>query len=501
MDALKELVMVVTKHSVKSLKTINSSKGSRVYELYEKIAANELETDAQAAKYFFNSTPQHPQYRKLKNRLEELLLNSVVFIDTNSPKFSDTQRAFYTCQRYMTISKILLGRTARKPAVKLFEKVLKYAERLELCEPARDAAIGLRDYHAYRTGNVREFEKYLNLSRKYTEIWQAEDLAQQYFQEYSVSSIKSVPAEREQRFKSTMSKLRPYLKNITSYRLHFLVYLLETNHYSETNTYSKLLKSANEASTFFKSKPIAPIALVAIFKVRQLEAYIGLDDFENGRKVFRQCDRQIEPGVVHWYNSYELYMLLLFRTKKYHSLSTIFEKATQHPAYKHQTTKRHERFRIFQAFIYYLSLLDRVKLGVTKDFRLQRFLNELPIHSQDKRGYNVTVLMIQILILIQSKQHDKLTDRIEAIEKYTSRYLRNDENFRSNCFIKMLLQVPKRNFHKVAVLRHAKPYIEKLATVPLLKSKQSYEIEIIPYEHLWEYVLESLEAGQIKEPS
>ncbi len=56
----------------------------------------------------------------------------------------------------------------------------------------------------------------------------------------------------------------------------------------------------------------------------------------------------------------------------------------------------------------------------------------------------------------------------------------------------MRIQLPKRNFHKVAVLRHAKPYVDKLATMPQSKSKQFFEVEIIPYEHLWEFVLESL---------
>jgi len=237
---------------------------------------------------------------------------------------------------------------------------------------------------------------------------------------------------------------------------------------------------------------MAPILLYAIFYIRQLEAYVNLDDSDSAQEIFQKCDRDLESGSVNWYNAYELYIIMLFRRRKYETIKPSLQKVLQHPTYRHQRSKRHETCRIILALLHYLSLLGKVKTEANKKFRFRKFLNEIPIYSQDKRGHNITVLIIQILILIQTKKYDQLTDRIEAIEKYTSRYLRNDENFRSNCFIKMLLQVPKRNFHKVAVLRHAKPYIEKLATVPLLESKQSYEIEIIPYEHLWEYVLESL---------
>ena len=110
-----------------------------------------------------------------------------------------------------------------------------------------------------------------------------------------------------------------------------------------------------------------------------------------------------------------------------------------------------------------------------------------------KRQENIPILLSQILILIIDKDYDRLLSRIEAVEKYASRYLRKDQNFRSNCFIKMILEIPKRNFHRKAVERHAKKYIQKLESMPLQMADQPYEIEIIPYEHLWEYTLESLD--------
>ena len=142
-------------------------------------------------------------------------------------------------------------------------------------------------------------------------------------------------------------------------------------------------------------------------------------------------------------------------------------------------------------------LNKRKKISISNprilSFRLKKFLNDIPIFSRDKRGYNIPVLIIQILFLIVNKKYERLSDRMEAIEKYTTRYLKKNENFRSNCFIKMLLQIPKRNFHRVAVERHAKKYRDKLKSVPLSIANQAYEVEIIPYAHLWEYVLESLD--------
>lgn len=57
----------------------------------------------------------------------------------------------------------------------------------------------------------------------------------------------------------------------------------------------------------------------------------------------------------------------------------------------------------------------------------------------------------------------------------------------------MLLQIPHCGFHKAGVERKTSKYLNRLQTMPLDVAKQSHEIEIIPYEELWELVIDSLE--------
>jgi hypothetical protein len=124
---------------------------------------------------------------------------------------------------------------------------------------------------------------------------------------------------------------------------------------------------------------------------------------------------------------------------------------------------------------------------------MARFVNETPLYNKDKRGLNIPILIFQILVMILTKRYDETIDRMEAIEKYSTRYLKKDDNFRSNCFIKMLLQMAGSGFHKAAVARNAEKYVKLLGTVPLDFAKQSHDIEIIPYEALWDMVVDSLD--------
>ena len=106
---------------------------------------------------------------------------------------------------------------------------------------------------------------------------------------------------------------------------------------------------------------------------------------------------------------------------------------------------------------------------------------------------NIPILVIQILMMIRQHKYSRAKDRIEAVKKYCSRYLRKDDTFRSNCFIKMLMQLPASSFHKAGVARRAEPYRKKLEQVPLNVANQTHEVEILPYEDLWEMVMDSLD--------
>ena len=111
-----------------------------------------------------------------------------------------------------------------------------------------------------------------------------------------------------------------------------------------------------------------------------------------------------------------------------------------------------------------------------------------------KYKMNIPILVLQLLFYLQRKDYDKVIDRLETIEKYCSRYLRKDKcTYRSNCFIKMLLQIPKAKFQKAEIIRKASPFLEKLGKKSIAIANQAFEIEIIPYEDLWELVLKELE--------
>jgi hypothetical protein len=152
-----------------------------------------------------------------------------------------------------------------------------------------------------------------------------------------------------------------------------------------------------------------------------------------------------------------------------------------------------EIWSVLGAYLAFLDLTIRINRNESGAFRLGKFLNEMPFYSKDKRGLNIAILIIQFLFLLHKRKYSDLIDRADALKQYCYRYLRKDDTFRSHCFIRMLLQIPRADFNRIRTERYAEPYVKKLKSVPLRVSEQSIEVEVIPYDDLWEMTLELLD--------
>jgi hypothetical protein len=106
---------------------------------------------------------------------------------------------------------------------------------------------------------------------------------------------------------------------------------------------------------------------------------------------------------------------------------------------------------------------------------------------------NIAILVIQILYALSDKEYGDVSDRIEGIQKYLGRYLKEKDTFRSNTFIKMLLCLPEAQYHREAVIRKTSKLFQQLQAVPLEVANQTHEVEIIPFETLWDLAIKSLD--------
>lgn len=61
-------------------------------------------------------------------------------------------------------------------------------------------------------------------------------------------------------------------------------------------------------------------------------------------------------------------------------------------------------------------------------------------------------------------------------------------NFRSSCFIRMVMEMEKQRFRKKETIEKNKKLLAMMSTSPIDITDQSHDLEIIPLEDSWDYL-------------
>lgn len=499
MENLRALVKLVSKNKIKKIELIGE--GDTKYQtLYEELSKGNLKDEKEAVEFFFPGNKNQTYYfQRLKKQLSDRLLNTLFFIDINQPNFTEYQRAYYTCYKAATATQILLGKHARTPAIKLAEKTIKHAIKFELTDVALQLSKVLRFHFGGVAGHKKKYIYYNGLVRQYTKILNAELLVEEYYTEILINFVSSSATKPEIiKLSETYSQgLAELGREVDSYRFKILYYNINSLRHELASNYEKAIIACKEALHFFdQKKHIATNNAKFLFQYKIIGAKIYLKRFRDIELDIQNCKALIPIGSVNWFLTFHYHMIYLYHSNQFQKALEVYKEVMQHTKNKIPYKQMAEHWRLHEAFIEYFGLIKKIQKDVDTNlprFRISKFLNEVPAFSKDKSGYNITIIIIQMLFLLQQRKYGAIIDKMESLQAYTHRYLRDDDTFRSNCFIKMLLCLPAASFHKKAVLRKADKYWKKLQSVPIEKANQSAEMEIVPYEMLWEFVLEGLD--------
>lgn len=503
MKLLLELVRIVTKGKARHIEVLapDTDGNSKLTELYDALCAGKVKTDEEALQYLYGARPKASSFRNLKMGLKKRLLNSLLFINLYDSSLTEQERAYYQCQKDWAVVKVLLRKGARLMAINLAEKALKLALRFDLTEIAVQASQVLRFHYGTRIGDLKKMEEYGQLHKRCMEAWRYESQAEEYYSLLIANYIneRSVKVEASRQAEEYYENLKGAMAEFRTYRLLLLGYLIRIIAFRSVNDYKGTVGACEEAIRAFEAKDYEVKTPVYTFLHQQILAHIQLKQFEEGNETARKAAGLIPAGSVNWFINLEMLMILSLHTCRYQRAYEVYREAVGHNRFQKLRDIDKEQWRINGAYIHFLLEIGRARAegcnGQLKKFRLARFLNEVPVFSRDKQGMNVAILIIQTLFLIVKKRFSEAINRIDAVNKYRTRYLVKDKALkRSNFFINMLLQIPLCNFHKAAVLRKSERYYKQLKATPLEVANQTHGIEIIPYEDLWEFALESLDA-------
>lgn len=501
MKELQELTYILTEYKV-SLSAItkekNQTKNCKLTQLFNAIQKRQVKTDEEAAFLIYGEGKISGKYSSLKVELKKRLLNIVLFID--SKKQVKRDEVYYQCYKEWAACRILLEKSARYTAIRIANKIFKKAVKFDFYELIISISLVLRNHYALREKNK---EKFLFFDQQY-EYYRLQEtynnLAHKYYMililEHTKNSVTPNPKIKEDA-KKYSQELFPLKSKTNSIKFHYHLFQIQLIGEIGVFDYQSAKGICDKAITYFKGNNIEYDGGIRNLLLNKLVCHIQLKEFHLGTTVVKDCEKYISIGTFQWFKTHEFFFLFWFHAGDYQKAYRIYRDISTHPRFTFFKTI-HETWSLYKTYLHFLYQFEEISLDKNDSkfskIRLGKFLNNVPTFSKDKHGMNIPVLIIQMAFLISLRKYDAATERIDALKKYCDRYLKvNNPNFRCHCFIKMLVQIPISGFHRAGVERRAQRYLKKLDSIKINFYNQAHEVEVLPFEIMWQFIIYSLQ--------
>lgn len=498
MEQLNELVSIVCRFKPSQINIIDENNEDKANILYKLIVKDRKISDEDAQLVLYGRKKKNT-FNKLKLRLRDKLLNMLFFIDLRGPKYSDYMKASVNCYRLMSIYFILRRFGANELAVQIGNKAIKKAVKYDITEVSYPILSEFCLYYSSEQFDQKKYTHYKELltkvSRQQRDNHLMNDIYTDIFSHY-INSRSSAKDQVLTIIEESKSEIENILEENDSFWLNRKGYLILALYYQIKGDFDRALQVCDRAVHYFSEvTPIKSMVTIVNFYVQQLQIHLNRKEFDKGHEVALKAKEAVQYYSHDWHVLSYLHFLLCMHCLKYEQAINLYLEVTQHKDFKKITPFFVESWSIFEAYAH----LVKGKIATPEKmptFSINRYVNNIPTFSKDKRGNNITILVAQYIFLVEKKKYDDVIDRVDALKQYVHRYLREDATLRANCFIKMLLSIVKADFHPLRAKRYAEKFVEKLHNAPQSISEQNTEIEIIPYEDLWEIILEILESQQ-----
>lgn len=467
------------------------------------IFRQEAETDDDLRRLIPEFAADSNKLYTVKSKLKDRLLDLVFLLDFKEAGFADRQQAFNECTKRMASAVMLIGRGARSTGINLLEQLLRQTRRFEFTELTLDVLRTLRLHYSLMEGDEKKFESAEKEMDRLEEVWRLERRAESLYAALMVGFVQkkadksAVAAQAE----SSFQEIAPYLDEVKSFKFQLFGRLLELAIYDGRHNYRMVADLCRDAIGFFEQKNYHSGLSLQVFYYNLLLSCLFLRSFDEAQAMAPRYSSLYTEGSFNWYKVHELNFLIAMHCGRYQEAHDVWQTVDRHPTLAQQPAVITEMWQIFGAFQHLLIRTGQVRVNEAETadatFRLSKFINTLVVFTRDKRGMNIPVMVIHFLFRMAEGKFELLADRADSLERYRKRHLDHPDTLRSDLFFQMLLQLPASGWKRGATLAATAGLRQKLQQTPLEKANQNHEIEIVPYETLWDIALGLLPENQV----
>jgi hypothetical protein len=500
MKYLSEVTRIVTTFREPTVEIIdeNSALSSEdsISKLYAGLKNGLITTDQKAAEVVYGKPVIDTKYSTLKNRLKRRLLNSLFFLNIKPPTFSEYASAVYQSNKNLFLVKTLVSLGGRNTAIKLAQSALAHSQKFHLTANSIEFLYMLRGYSSF-LGNEKNYDDYNSQLKLALKTYEAESVAQEYNDRVDIKFARSSAEQPEmlgtlQQYSDELAELK---NKYDSKNLAYNYFRIQVLAYQISRDYFKGIQTCDEAEKYLLDKPyLSNNTQMGLFALQKLSFYLNLREYEKGKTAVVRCEELFPMGNPNWFIVMEHYFYLAMHTEHFQEAKSVYENVIANPRFAFQPEHKKEHWILCDLYLQFAlnNKFSSQNSATPNLVNIKKFLRDVPLFSKDKRGYNVAILILQILVLLENNEFGEIINRMDALRTYRTRYLRAGSNKQSALFFRMLQVMETNSFSYEKTKQKSQRYFEKMKSIAADSSEIQDGLQVLPFDWMWMKILEML---------
>ncbi|MDX1941014.1 MAG: hypothetical protein SFU99_10715 [Saprospiraceae bacterium] len=503
MENLLEIINVLTKNKVSKIEVLDEqilrNKDSKFGLLYEALVTGKISKDEDAANILYhNKDVGDARYRQLKSRFKRRLYNTLFFLDMNVPLTANRAQAQYNCNKEWALVEIMLIYNAPNSALVLARQILIVALKFHFTDLIVKCSRLLRE-QAVQEENRKAFEEYNAYVETHTPILEAETRAEELAQKARLEyQVRHFDEQKLQRIEELGKELIQIVEKTDSPLVQYHVFTAWVLLYEAQHEYSHVLEIAEKAEEYVRSMPdYFNDQKKIFFLIKRFSIYLHLRQYREGKAYAEVVLTDLSANSQEWLDFMEYYLLLSLHTDNWINALAIFNKVADSVAFKKIDDLRQEKWEIFEAFLHYFIETESINPNLMlrqkrKTFKINDFIQKSSNYSSKYVTIALHHLVLKIAFLLYRRNFAALPKLMEQLRKLSQYELKKEGYERAAALIQLLYHLEKAEF-QIDKLRNIEKLIEKFEEYPFYYRGKVAELEVIPYDKLWQRLGRHLE--------
>ncbi|MEM6699425.1 MAG: hypothetical protein AAF599_13570, partial [Bacteroidota bacterium] len=486
MKDLIDLIKIITPESLTQIDlfTPKIKARTKINQLYHKIRLGEIQNNENGIKQLYNKEEKGNQkFVKLKYALKNKLFNNTLLLQIDK-KIFPRKAIFFDSSRMLLVSKFLILQGGRRLGVHLLKQLLPTVMKQEFTIQALESSKLLRQYYTIHKYEPKEIQHYDNLIYDLLETLKIETKADSHYYEllshFSARVINyEVLNQLAKQYESELSHFSTQKMTADSILKVKMITIIER---ASRFDFEGVRLACTGGVQLLRQKSYKHQAAIFTIYLQWIRACLQLNDLQKARELLPQLEQCADAGTYNWFQNIKIQIQLAIRSGNYDEVPSLYKKLYKLRANFKTNQRVIEELNLLALAIH---VLIKGKLLIWRSS--SRFLEEIEDLKSNFKEFgkrklemNIPIVTYPLFLKILDKDYDTVIDKIDALERYDTRYLKQCASPRHHYFFTLILNLVKKDFDHCQIKSIEYQYLEKL------KNPQDdfidLDAELIPYE-------------------